>query len=202
MKGLLLKDFYLIRKSLLIMFLTFVALGATLSALITSWALIPLGAIMFETMVTTTINTDRNSGWHKVSGVLPVSRKCVIQSKYMLYLILGAIGIILGVVACVVISNIYSEWNYNSFLLFFSLSFTMALISGSITLPCSFIFSEDKSMIGQMIAYPASAFIFAGLVFPAENKTLMFVIAILISIVFYGASCIFSNIYISRKDIA
>ena len=152
MKGLLLKDFYLIRKSLLIMFLTFVALGATLSALITSWALIPLGAIMFETMVTTTINTDRNSGWHKVSGVLPVSRKCVIQSKYMLYLILGAIGIILGVVACVVISNIYSEWNYNSFLLFFSLGFTMALISGSITLPCSFIFSEDKSMIGQMIA--------------------------------------------------
>ena len=67
MKGLLLKEFYLIRKSLLIMFLTFVALGATLSALITSWALIPLGAIMFETMVTTTINTDRNSGWHKVS---------------------------------------------------------------------------------------------------------------------------------------
>ena len=123
------------------------------------------------------------------------------QSKYILYLILSIVGITLGIIACVVVSNIHNEWNNDSFLLFLSLSITMALISGSITLPCTLIFSEDKSTIGQMISYPASAFIFSKLVLSAENKDLMFVIVILISVVCYVASCIFSNIYVARKDI-
>ena len=65
MKGLLLKDYYIIKSSLLILAVVFVVIGASLSYLSTPWVLTVLATVLLGMIVTTTITLDKTSGWIK-----------------------------------------------------------------------------------------------------------------------------------------
>lgn len=62
MKGLLLKDYYIIKSSLLILAVVFVIIGASLSYLSTPWVLTVLATVLLGMIVTTTITLDKTSG--------------------------------------------------------------------------------------------------------------------------------------------
>jgi len=62
MKGLLLKDYYIIKSSLLILVVVFVIIGASLSYLSTPWVLTVLATVLLGMIVTTTITLDKTSG--------------------------------------------------------------------------------------------------------------------------------------------
>ena len=53
--------------------------------------------------------------------------------------------------------------DYDNFVLFFCISVTMALLAGSLILPCYFLLSEEKSVMGSMLAYPLSVALIMGL---------------------------------------
>ena len=59
MKGLLLKDYYIIKSSLLILAVVFVIIGASLSYLSTPWVLTVLATVLLGMIVTTTISLDK-----------------------------------------------------------------------------------------------------------------------------------------------
>ena len=59
MKGLLLKDYYIIKSSLLILAVVFVVIGASLSYLSTPWVLTVLATVLLGMIVTTTITLDK-----------------------------------------------------------------------------------------------------------------------------------------------
>ena len=67
-----------------------------MSFLTSTWVLTLIATVMLGMICVTTINMDKTSGWSRVSGVLPVSRKTVIDSKYLLYALLSGTGLLLG----------------------------------------------------------------------------------------------------------
>ena len=63
MKGLLLKDFYIIRSGLLILLLTFVFVGAGMSFLISPLVLIVIFTVTLSFQSAVTVQTDKSSQW-------------------------------------------------------------------------------------------------------------------------------------------
>ena len=81
MKGLLLKDYYLIRSVLWIVLAVFVVVGAAMAFLTTPWALTVVATVILGMISVTTIQMDKASGWRKVAAVLPLPRAAVVDSK-------------------------------------------------------------------------------------------------------------------------
>src|SRR5699024_10676815 len=96
MKGLILKDFYIIRSLLAIICVIFLVIGISLSYLVTPWVLTVLATVILGMNVTSTINIDKTSGWLKTVVTTPVSRKTFINSKYIMYLLLSFVGLLFG----------------------------------------------------------------------------------------------------------
>lgn len=201
MKGLFLKDFYMIRSVLFIMFIVFLVIGAGLSFLSSPWVLIVLATVMLGMNAATTINMDRTSGWLKISNTLPIDKKTLISSKYMLYLTLSAMGLIFGVLLSVIVSRITGDFDPGKILLFISISITMSLMAGSLMIPCYFLFSEDKSILGTILAYPVSAGIFVTFALLIDDQAVMAAVNVCIAVIMFTISWKISTIYIVKKDV-
>lgn len=202
MKGLLLKDYYLIRSVLSIMLTVFVVVGIGMSFLTSTWVLTVLATVMLGMISVSTINMDKNSGWRKVSVVLPVSRKTILDSKYILYVLLSGAGLLLGIILSVMVTVWKGQPDDPSMLLFVSISIAMALFSGSMTIPFAFLFSEEKSMLGLILAYPLSSVLFAVAAALIDNKLTACGLVAVAGITVFVISWIISRNYIVNRDIS
>ena len=153
MKGLLLKDFYVIRSGLLILLLTFVFVGAGMSFVISPWVLVVIFTVTLSFQSAVTVQTDKSSQWDRFSVTLPVSRKQTIASKYIMYLLLSLAGLATGTVISVVCAWFQQGFDAESLLQYSSLAIIVSLLPGSISIPCSFLLDEEKSMVGMILAY-------------------------------------------------
>lgn len=202
MKGLLLKDFYLIRSVLYIIFAVFAVVGVGMSFLTSTWILTVIATVMLGMISVTTINMDKNSGWRKASAVLPVSRKAVLDSKYILYLLLSCAGLLLGILLSVAVSIFKGRLDQGAMLVFVSISIAMALFSGSMTIPFAFLFNEEKSILGLIIAYPLSAMVFVAAALLIDNRLMACGLVVVAGILLYAASWGISRRYIADRDIS
>lgn len=81
MKGLLLKDYYLIRDGMVILLLTFVAVGAGLAFLTSPWVLIVVAGATMSFQGAMTVQSDRSTQWDRFSAVLPLPRSTAVSEK-------------------------------------------------------------------------------------------------------------------------
>lgn len=202
MKGLLLKDYYLIKSVLYIILVVFAVVGIGMSFLTSTWVLTVIATVMLGMISVTTINMDRNSGWRKVSVVLPVSRSVVLDCKYVLYLLLSGVGLFLGIILSIVASLLKGQLNYQTMLLFISISVAMALFSGSMTIPFTFLLTEEKSMLGLIIAYPISAAVFVGTALLLDNMLIACGLVTAVGAALYITSWLLSRKLIVKRDIS
>lgn len=202
MKGLLLKDYYLIKSVFYLILAIFAVVGIGMSFLTSTWVLTVIATVMLGMISVTTIHMDKSSGWIKISMVLPVSRKAVLDNKYILYLLFSGAGLLLGSILSVMVSISKGQLDSHSMLLFVSISIAMALFSGSMTIPFAFLFSEEKSMLSLIIAYPLSAVVFAGAALLIDNKMTACGLAAITGIMLYIISWIISRKLILKRDIS
>ena len=120
MKGLLLKDFYIIRSGLLILLLTFVFVGAGMSFLISPWVLIVIFTVTLSFQSAVTVQTDKSSQWDRFSVTLPVSRKQTIASKYVMYILLSLAGLAIGAVISIICAWFQKGFDIESLLMYSS----------------------------------------------------------------------------------
>ncbi len=200
MKGLLLKDFYIIRSILAILAVVFIVIGASLSYLANPWVLTVLATVMLGMNVTSTINVDKSSGCLKTIITTPVSRKSYISSKYIMYLLLSSVGLVFGVVFGA-IANLIIGGGTEMMGLFVSISLTMALLSGSVILPFYIMLDESKSVIGTILAYPVSAGIFIALILLLGHTISTLVITVFVALCLFVISWYLSTRILAQKDI-
>lgn len=200
MKGLLLKDYYLIKSALYIILTVFVVIGVAMSFLTSTWVLTVIATVLLGMISVTTITMDKASGWRKFSCVLPVSKKTVIDSKYILYLLLSGIGFLLGIILSITVSALKNQLDHNTMFIFISISIALALFSGSITLPCTFLFSEDISVLSLIIAYPLSSVVFVGAALFFDNRLVACGVVFLLGAVFYMFSWYIARTHIAYKE--
>lgn len=200
MKGLLMKDFYIIRSVIATLLLVFIVMGICLSYLVNPWVLTVLATVMLGMNVASTITMDKTSGSLKPIAITPVSRKSFINSKYVMYFLLSIVGLIMGIIFGTV-STLIIDGNTKMVGLFICISISMALISGSVILPFYFLFDENKSVIGTILSYPISAGIVAGLIYLLGNTTSTYILTFLISLCLFLVSWYLSWKILSQKDI-
>ena len=108
------------------------------------------------------------------------------------------LGVVLGVVASIIKGQI----DYQSMMLFVSIGIAMALLSGSVTMPLTFLLSEEKSILALIIAYPLSAFVFVGAALLIDNKLLACGLVTIVGVLLYAISWLISRKQIINKDMA
>lgn len=200
MKGLLLKDYYIIKSSLLILAVVFIIIGASLSYLSTPWVLTVLATVLLGMIVATTITMDKTSGWIKTVLTTKISRGAYADSKYISYLGLSLIGLVFGILFGYIASTVVGK-NNDGAMVFVCVSVAMALLAGGIILPFYFLADETKSMLGSIIAYPVSAGVFIGLFFLLGNHLSTYVIILIVSLAAFIVSWILTKKVLLVKDL-
>ena len=77
MKGLLLKDFYTIKSSIISLLITFMVIGFGISFFVVPQVLIIIATIVLGMSVTTIFNIDKKSGWLKTSITFPTKKMII-----------------------------------------------------------------------------------------------------------------------------
>ena len=188
MKGLLLKDYYLIRSVLWIVLAVFVAVGAAMAFLTTPWALTVVATVILGMISVTTIQMDKASGWRKVAAVLPLPRAAVVDSKYLLYLLLSGAGFLLGILVGCAAALGKNAFDGETMGIFSCISLALALLSGSVTIPLNFLWTEEKSMLSLILADPLSAALFAGSALLLPDKRVACAAVAALSLLLFAAS--------------
>ena len=94
MKGILLKDFYIAKSGIIVTLTALFVLAFGLSFLLDASSILMLAPAIATVAVYMSITNDASSKWNKNVITMPVSRDQIIGAKYILYLLLSAIGII------------------------------------------------------------------------------------------------------------
>lgn len=91
MKGLLLKDFYTIKSSIISLLITFMVIGFGISFFVVPQVLIIIATTVLGMSVTTIFNFDKKSGWVKTSITFPTKKVRLLVANILcivLYLLL------------------------------------------------------------------------------------------------------------------
>lgn len=151
MKGLVLKDLYNIRhnyKSMLLILCIFAVIfaeGQGASFLIVCMFLCSM-------MTITTFNFDETSGWMEYALILPVKRKDIVNSKFLVLGIFTAVGLGIGLLVAIAERMFFYhvEFTSESFLELFiisAVSLGLVLMFGSVMICLIFRFGAEKARI-------------------------------------------------------
>lgn len=203
MKGLLLKDFYLVRAGLALILVSYAIIGAGMSVIVTPWMVVIIGTVMFGIMSATTISTDKHSGWRKLSATLPVSKQTTIDSKYLLYLLFSALGFIIGVAISVIIVAIKPDAAVDTDMvqLYLCIAATMAFFSGGVMIPSYYLFSDEKAMVSMMLSYPLMTGLFIVVARITDDRQFTMMVVLAFSVAVYAASWLFARTRIAARDL-
>lgn len=207
MKGLLLKDYYMMRDSSFIMILIMAILGVVLAVLSSPWYLLVIATSSLSMAAVTTISNDKITQWDKFSSTLPVSRAQIISSKYYMYVFLAILGIVLGAIVSISVLVLKQSFDADSLIMYSCLAIIISLLPGSVNIPLSYLLEAEKSVVALILSYVVTASAFTGLRFllsyfinMEENMLLVYGIVAVFSVLAYLFSWLLCPKMISRKD--
>ena len=208
MKGVLVKDLYIVRSNILVTIVSLVVLGFGLSFLLETSALLVLAPVAATTAAFISITSDAASKWNKNVITMPVSRNQIICEKFLFYILLAVLGMLTVLVSCAVIACFGMDITLHSLLLYGSIGMSATLLAGGISLPCAYLFDPEKSQIVFMMSFMASTGIITGLVllinlvFPVKKNILLaFQIVLIISVIWFFISYRIAVKVYQKRDI-
>lgn len=195
MKGVLLKDLYIAKSGIVIALVCLFVLAFGFSFLLDVSSVLMLAPAISTIAVYNSITSDASSKWNKNVITMPVSRDQIIGTKYILYILLSAAGIIVVLAALGILSMLGAAVTVYALLFNTSIGVSAALLAGGISLPCVYFFDPEKSQIVFLISFIASSWIITSLVLlinlfmPVKDNTLLaFYIVLAISFAWFVVS--------------
>lgn len=180
MKGLILKDFFNLKKSgrSIVFILAFYVLYAFM---MDSTSFITGMIVLLCTMLAiTSFSYDDLAKWDKYALSLPITRKDMILSKYILAFILSVLGVVIAFAASMIVSKLKTPVAIEDLLLASYVVFAIALIFISILLPLIYKFGVEKSRLFIMLVFGVPAALFfllaslpLGLQLPTESQLML-----------------------------
>lgn len=168
MKSLVLKDLYNIRHNAKSMLFIIVILAAALIPTSGVAAFIFVCANLHSMMIMTTFSFDDHSKWTRYAMIMPVSKKDLAASKFIVLLVFSAIGSVVGLIIGTVGGLITSKLTFNSasiyeLLLVTLAAWVVAMIFGGISIPLVFKFGAEKARMLLLISFLIPAAICVGI---------------------------------------
>ena len=145
MKGLIIKDLLNLRKHIKMLIL-FLVLYSFISLNSGSILLLMLMVSLFVTMmVTTSIAEDESVQWDRLALAMPISRKTLVNSKYLLLGLLLFVGIIPATGLAYIIMAIKGNMNSSGILMTSYGSLALAIFYISVSVPFIHKFGVEKT---------------------------------------------------------
>ena len=208
MKGVLLKDLYIAKSGIVIALVCLFVLAFGFSFLLDVSSVLMLAPAISTIAIYNSITSDASSKWNKNVITMPVSRDQIIGTKYILYILLSAAGIIVVLAALGILSLLGAAVTVYALLFNTSIGVSAALLAGGISLPCVYFFDPEKSQIVFLISFIASSGIITALVLlinlfmPVKDNTLLaFYIVLAISFAWFVVSYKIASVLYRKRDI-
>ena len=208
MKGVLLKDLYIAKSGIVIALVCLFVLAFGFSFLLDVSSVLMLAPAISTIAVYNSITSDASSKWNKNVITMPVSRDQIIGTKYILYILLSAAGIIVVLAALGILSLLGAAVTVYALLFNTSIGVSAALLAGGISLPCVYFFDPEKSQIVFLISFIASSWMLTALVLlinlfmPVKDNTLLaFYIVLAISFAWFVVSYKIAAVLYRKRDI-
>ena len=208
MKGVLLKDLYIAKSGIVIALVCLFVLAFGFSFLLDVSSVLMLAPAISTIAVYNSITSEASSKWNKNVITMPVSRDQIIGTKYILYILLSAAGIIVVLAALGILSLLGAAVTVYALLFNTSIGVSAALLAGGISLPCVYFFDPEKSQIVFLVSFIASTGIITALVLlinlfmPVKDNTLLaFYIVLAISFAWFVVSYKIAAVVYRKRDI-
>lgn len=207
MKGLMIKDILNLRKNFKITLLVigFFAIYAYSSN--NPSYMITMVTLILSMMPLTSMAYDDMSKWDRYALAMPISKKDIVLSKYILSILLSLVSILVSFIITYLFILPRSDMGRRELLLVAYIIFFISLVYVSIVLPLIYKFGVEKTRIITMCVFAIPtmmvfAFYKMGLQLPSK-KQLLFLLKVspLILILILICSALFSYITYKNKDI-
>ena len=200
MKGLLLKDLLSLRRYMRTVMLLVAAYALMIFFMDSPYLLVGMIVLMSAMISVTSFSFDHMAGWDVYALSLPVSRKDVVRSKYLLALIFTSSGSLLSILIGVLYTLFTLKGSFTETLIASYALFAVGMVFVSILLPLLYKFGVEKArlLIIAVFAVPVAVIValanIAGLEMPDEqliNRLLALSPLVLIAVlgISYFASC-------------
>lgn len=165
MKSLILKDLYNISHNSKAMILILIVMGAFFIPMNGPVSYVAISTLLCSMMVVTTFSFDDTVKWNRYALVMPVTRKEIVISKYIVLLLFSLCGVFIGIIVSfgaeifthniIVLETLFSG----------AASLGIALIFGSIIIPLLFKYGAEKARMLMILCF----LIPAGIVYAIMN---------------------------------
>lgn len=202
MKGLLLKDYYLLVKNGKLMLL--VILGSIIIAAFFQKVtfLVCYPSVLAGILSMLLIQLDAKDKWELYSHTLPYTKGQLVSVKYLVGLIASAIVFILSALAQFISWHVQDIYHSASFLQLLFFLFIMSLIGPAIFLPLVFKWGAEKGRLIYYLVIGALMGISTQLSFEENNNTsvvITIVIALIIIVLYILSWRLSINLYKKRE---
>lgn len=152
MKGLLLKDFYCLKQNLKYMFFVLLLFGIIF---------IPQGnngfssvlIMLFAMMVITTLSYDHAGKWDNFALTMPITRKMLVQSKYVLLLLMLLAGIVISLLCSVIGAAFKGFLDFTETGVEIGTVAMVAVWMASLLLPLIYKFGVERARLFLMLVF-------------------------------------------------
>lgn len=166
MKGLLLKEFYMIIKYCKTYFLIlamFILLSFTAKNDNLFFVFYP--CLISGMIPVTLLSYDEHSKWNKYCGTLPYTKTQIVSAKYWIGILIQATVLLLSSITQSIRMHINHSFQWEDYLLLLSLLFTISCVASSLSLPFMFKYGVEK---GRIIYYIMIGFVCTSSVLASE----------------------------------
>ena len=208
MKGLLLKDWYMMKKycrAYLVIAVVFIAV----SLVNTDNMFFLLYPCMFCGMIPDNLLAyDERSRWMQYSGTLPYTRAQIVSAKYLIGLLTQVVILVLTGIAQGVKMAVSGTFVLSDFMVLILLLLTVSTFTSSISLPFFFKFGVEKGRTAYyaMIGFVCGASVLASSLLNAQTEmeiqpNLLLEVLPLIGICVYALSWYLSIVFYKKREL-
>ena len=152
MKGLIIKDFLTIKKSLRMIAIMIIPFGIFAYTLESPGYIAIMVTLLCATPVLSTFNYDEYYHWNNYAVTFPISKKDIVKSKYAFLVIMELIGLVLGSVISAIIS-LALKVEMTETLIQCLVFFLVLLLVYSFVIPVCFKVGAEKARIAMFLIY-------------------------------------------------
>lgn len=162
MQGLMLKDFYNMKKNIGATFVTAFCVGLLLMVQGNPSMFVVGITLAGGSICSSCLRMDETAGWAKFELTAPISRTIVVLEKYALLIVLTLMSFAFGCIVSYIAGTITHSFEMEQFLIYASVGFSLAIITGSLIIFCIFKFGLIKADFFTIICYLIPVGIFVG----------------------------------------
>lgn len=151
MKGLLLKDFYMLKKYCKIYMIIVIIFIVSAAVSSDNFFFLLVPCVIAGVIPVMLLGYDERSKWDLYCKTMPYSKIQIVSVKYIIGLIIQATVLILSGIARAVQMNIKGTFSFDSYLITITILFSLSCFSSSVCLPYMFKFGVEKGRLAYYI---------------------------------------------------